>query len=481
MHTSTRTAVAAALLLAADALAAPRAAAQVVTKDAPAPTGAAPRREQPPALGTPRGFTLPAGRTLTLSNGMRVTLVPFGTVPKATVRLFVRTGNIDERAGETWLADLTGDLMGEGTTTLSAQQIAETAAGMGGSLAIGVGMDQTSVGGDVLGERAPEMVRLVSDVVLRPAMPASELPRLKANRLRTLAVQRASPQSQAAEKFAQTMYGDHPYGRYFPTQDQLQGYTIDQVRAFHAANFGAARAQLYVVGVFDQAAVERAAREAFGEWTAGAPATKNPPQPKSARSLALVDRPNAVQSTVVLGLPVANPTNADWTALQVTDALLGGAFGSRITSNIREQKGYTYSPFSTLSTHVADAVWMQQADVTTNVTGASLTEIFKEIDRLRAEAPPAQELDGIKQNLAGVFVLQNGSRGGITSQLQFVNLHGLGEDYLSGYVKRVLGVTPTDVRRVAQEYLVPGKMTITVVGDRKTVEPQLAPFVTVTP
>jgi predicted Zn-dependent peptidase len=481
MHTHiTRTAAVAALALAAHA-AAPRAAAQVVTKDGPATAAATPRREQPPAIGTPRGFTLPAGRTLTLANGMRVTLVPFGTVPKATVRLFVRTGNIDEKPGETWLADLTGDLMAEGTTTRSAQQVAETAAGMGGALGVSVGMDQTSVGGDVLGERAPEMIRLVSDVVRRPALPASELPRLKANRVRTLAVQRASAQAQAAEKFAQTMYGDHPYGRYFPTQEQLQGYTIEQARAFHAANFGAARAQLYVVGVFDQAAVERAAREAFGDWAAGAPATKNPPQPKATRSLALVDRPNAVQSTVVLGLPVPNPTSADWTALQVTDALLGGAFGSRITSNIREQKGYTYSPFSTLSTHVADAVWMQQADVTTNVTGASLTEIFKEIDRLRGEAPPPQELDGIKQNLAGVFVLQNGSRGGITSQLQFVNLHGLGEDYLTGYVKRVLGVTPTDVQRIAKDYLVPGRMTITVVGDKKTVEPQLAPFVTVTP
>ncbi|AHG88300.1 peptidase M16 domain protein [Gemmatirosa kalamazoonensis] len=457
-------------------LASVAAAQQPVTKDAPAGP-----REQPPALAPARDFKLPAPTRLTLPNGMRVALVPFGTIPKATVRLYVRTGNIDERSDQTWLADLTGDLMVEGTATRTARQIAEETAAMGGSLGIGVGTDQTNIGGEVLGERAPDMVRLVADVVRHPAFPASELPRLKANRLRSLAVQRSQAQTLASERFAQVMYGDHPYGRFYPTEAQLQGYTVDEVKAFHAANYGAARATLYVVGVYDRAAVERAVREAFGDWAAGAPPTKNPPTPVAKRSVALIDRPDAVQSTIIVGLPVPDPSNPDYTKLVVTDALLGGAFGSRITSNIREQKGYTYSPFSFINTHVGDAYWAEQADVTTNVTGASLTEIFKEVDRLQAEAPPAQELGGIKNNLAGVFVLQNGSRAGITSQLQFVNLNGLGEDYLTGYVKRVLAVTPEDVQQTARKYLDKSKMTLVVVGDKKTVEAQLAPFVPTVP
>jgi len=437
----------------------------------------APARQAPPPLAPARDFKLPAATKLTLPNGLRVALVPFGTIPKAAVRLYVRTGNIDERADQTWLADLTGDLMGEGTTSRSARQVAEATAAMGGSLGIGVGLDQTTVGGEVLAERAPEMVRLVADVVRHPALPASELPRLKANRQRSLAVARTQAQTLAAERFAQVLYGDHPYGRFFPTSQQLDGYTAEQIRAFHAANFGAARSTLYVVGVFDRAAVERAVRDAFGDWAAGAPPTKNPPTPATKRSVALIDRPDAVQSTLVVGLPVPDPSSPDFTKLEVTDALLGGAFGSRITSNIREQKGYTYSPFSTISTHAGDAYWAEQADVTTNVTGASLTEIFKEIDRLRDTAPPAPELDGIKNNLAGVFVLQNGSRGGITSQLQFVNLHGLGDDYLTGYVRRVLAVTPADVQQTARKYLDRSRMTLVVVGDKKTVESQIAPFV----
>ena len=142
-------------------------------------------------------------------------------------------------------------------------------------------------------------------------------------------------------------------------------------------------------------------------------------------------------------------------------------------NDVREQKGYTYSPFSAISAHPGQADWVETADVTTNVTGESLKEIFYEIDRLRKEAPSANELRGIQNNLAGVFVVQNASRNGVIGRLAFVDLHGLGPDYLSTYVKRVMAVTPDDVRRTASEYLTPDKMTLVVVGDEKVVKAQV--------
>jgi zinc protease len=178
----------------------------------------------------------------------------------------------------------------------------------------------------------------------------------------------------------------------------------------------------------------------------------------------------------MVGLPVPDPTAKDYTALQVTDALLGGTFGSRITTNIREQKGYTYSPFSSVATHRRDAYWVQQADVTTKFTGASLKEIFGEIDRLQKAAPGTTELDGIKNNMIGIFTLRNASRGGIVNQLAEADLQGLGDDYLSGYVKRVMAVSPAEVQRITTTYLTPDRMTLVVVGDKATVAEQLAPF-----
>jgi zinc protease len=434
------------------------------------------QKQEPPPVGTPKDFRLPAKHELTLANGMVVTLVPFGTVPKVAVMLAVRAGRINETANQVWLSELTGDLMEEGTTTVPAAQLAKQTADMGGDLAVTVGYDQTTIGGEVLGERAAEMVRLVADVARNPLLPASELQRLKADRLRTLSIQKSQPQPVAEEKFRSILYGSHPYGRMFPTEQALKGYSLAQIREFHRANFGGRRAHLYVVGVFDAAAVERAAREAFGAWRSGPAPAAAAVRGRSKRTLVLLDRPNAVQSTIMMGLPVPNPVHPDYIALQVTNSLLGGAFGSRITSNIREQKGYSYSPYSAVTNLYHQAHWAEQADVTTNVTGASLREIFKEIDRLRSEAPSRGELTGIEKNMAGNFAILNSSRLGITGRLQFADLQGLPDSYLTGYVKRVLAVSPEQVKTIAQKYLRPSAMTIVVVGDRKSVTPQVKPY-----
>ena len=221
--------------------------------------------------------------------------------------------------------------------------------------------------------------------------------------------------------------------------------------------------------------MEASIRTAFDAWPRGATAAAPPKPGARAGGFALIDRAGAPQSTVMLGLKVPDPSHADWVALEVTDSLLGGSFASRITANIREQKGYTYSPYSALDSHPGDARWYEAADVTTNVTGPSLKEIFFEIDRLRKDAPTSTELQGIKNNLAGVFVVQNASRSGVLSRLAFVDQHGLGDQYLASYVKRVMAVTPDDVRRIANQYLTPEKMTVVVVGDTKSVQDQVAP------
>jgi len=440
------------------------------------PAAAQAPRETPPAPGAPKDFALPPIRTFALPNGLQVTMSPYGLTPKVAVRLVVRTGNVDETAETTWLADLTRDLMLEGTTTRTAQQIAEEAARYGGSVGFSVGMNESSIGADVLSEFGPNMVRLIADIARNPRFPETELARLKANRLRQITVAKTQQQQLANEKFLAVLYPNHPYGRMFPTESQVQGYTIDQLRSFHATHYGARRSHFYVVGRFDAAAMEAAIRESLGEWQPGTEPVFNAPAPRTARVIHVVDRPGAVQSTIYLGLPVVDPSHPDYVALRVTDAILGGSFGSRITSNIREQKGYTYSPASTINPFLKNAFWAEIADVTTNVTGPSLKEIFLEIDRLQSEPPSAQELESIQKYLAGVFVLQNSSRNGIIGQLQFTKLHGLGDSYLRDLVRKIYAVTPADVQRIAREYLKDDTMTIVIAGDKRVIEEQIKPF-----
>jgi zinc protease len=393
-----------------------------------------------------------------------------------TVRAVTRTGNLNDPAGKTWLADLTGDLMKEGTATRSGQQISEEAARMGGTLSVSVGDEQTSVGLDVLSEFGADAVALVADVLQRPSLPASELERLKNNLRRNLAIARTQPSQIAFERFRKVLYGEHPFGVVFPTDDALKGYTIEDVRKFYADNYGAQRTAVYVAGVFDAKAMRQAITQAFDKWAKGAPAVENVPKPTSARAVHLINRPGAAQSTIYLGLPVVDPSHKDYIPLVVTDYILGGAFTSRITSNIRENKGYTYSPSSQVSTRFRDAYWVEVADVTTNVTGPSLKEIFFEIERLQKEPPSEAELRGIKNNLAGIFVIQNSSRAGIISQLAFLDLHRLPETYLTNFVQNVINVTPADVQRAAREYLRADRMAVIVVGDEEKIAEQIKPY-----
>ena len=431
---------------------------------------------EPPKPGTPKDFRVPEPRRFTLSNGLQVALVQWGEMPKVRIGLSVRSGNAFEAANEVWLADLTGSMLREGTATRNATQISKEAARMGGSLSVAVGGDSTSIGGEVLSEFGPDMVQLLADVVRNPRFPEAELPRLKTDMSRDLAVSLSQPQQVALQKFRAVLYGDHPTARVFPTEEMIKGFSLEQVRRFYTSTYGAGRSRLYVVGRFDAARVEAAIRKAFDGWAKGTPATAPKASPKTSRAIYLIDRPGAPQSTIVLGVPAVDPTHEDFVALTVMNSLLGGAFASRITKNIREDKGYTYSPYSELSTRYRDTYWAQNADVTTAQTGASLKEIFAEIDRLQAAAPSSEELTGIKNYLAGTYILQNSSRVGIAGQLQFVDLHGLPASYPNTYVKQVMAVTPQQVMEVATKYLTDDQATIVVVGDRKTIEEQLKPF-----
>ncbi len=434
------------------------------------------QKEKPPEGATPKAFHLPPKQVFTLKNGIQVALVPYGRVPKVAVNVVVRSGNLNEKPDQVWLADVMGDLMKEGTTKRTAEQIAQDTARMGGSVFVGVGSEQSTIGGDVLSDFGPELVTLLAEIAQHPAFPASELARIKNNRVRNLAIQKSQAGSQASEKFYKVIYGNHSFGSLYPTAEMLKSYTIEQVQNFYKENFGAARTRIYVAGNFNTEAIKKAITSAFEAWEKGKDAITDVPKTMQAKSIHLIDRPGAVQSTIYFGLPVIDPSHPDYVALQVTNAILGGSFGSRITANIREQKGYTYSPNSFVTTHYRDGFWAQNADVTTAFTGASIKEIIFEIERLQKEPPSADELNGIKNYLAGIFVIQNSSRGGLIGQLSFADFHGLGDSYVKTYVQRVQAVTPQDVQRIMQTYIRPEKMTLVVVGDKSKIVEQLVPY-----
>jgi len=434
------------------------------------------QKETPPEGGKPRDFKLPHKVTFKLQNGLAVTMVKYGEVPKVSVMAALRVGNVNELADEIWLASLTANMLKEGTANRSAQEIRNEAAMMGGSVDVGVSGDQTSVSGEVLSESAAGFIELIGDVLKNPKFPEPELPRLKNDKVRELSLDLSSPQALTGERFQKVIYAGHPYGRGFPTEAMLLGYSIDQVRKFYNANFCAMRTHIYIAGRFDEKAVRSAIEKAFKGWKKGDKALVNIPKPSVKKEIFINERAGAPQSTIQIGLPVIDPSNKDYIPLQVTNSLLGGSFASRITSNIREQKGYTYSPYSAVSVKYRTAYWSEVADVTTNVTGASLKEILYEVNKLRTEAPPQEELKGIQNYMAGTFVLQNSSRTGIIGILSFLDFHGLPDTYLTDYVKSVHAVTPEKVKQTTLKYIRPDDMVIVITGDKEKIAKQVEEF-----
>jgi zinc protease len=435
------------------------------------------QKQTPPEGGPAKAFTVPAHETYTLPNGLKVTLVPYGNIPKVSADITIAAGSSDEGKDHQGVAGLTSDLLKEGTEKLTSSQLADEAARMGTTLGTSSAYDRTDVELDVLSEFGPDAVRLLADVVMHPRLPESELDRLKNDQLRQIAVASSRPQTIALMSFRKTLYGDHPYSVILPSEADVKKIGIQDVKSYVSANFNPKRAHIYVAGKFDLPAVKKAIASTLGTWQAsGAARSATVPKPNPQRTLELIDRAGAPQSTIMIGLPVATADNPDAIPLAVTNALLGGSFNSRITANIREQKGYTYSPQGAISNRYHDAYWVEQADVTTKYTGASLKEIVGEIQRLASEPPAAAELKGIQAYLSGLFILRNSSRGALITQLQSVDALGLGEDYLKTYVAKVNAVTPADVQKMTAQYLKPGSMTIVVVGDKSKITEELAPY-----
>ena len=323
-------------------------------------TGMKAQTEQP-LPGNPKNFVLPEIKTFKLDNGLSVTLVPYGQLPKVTVNLIIRAGNLNEGEDELLLADLMASLMKEGTTSLSGQEIAERSASMGGVINISVNPETTSISADVLSESGLALIDLMSDIVMNPVFPSSEIGRLKNDLKRDINLRKSQPENLAFELFRKVLYPGHPFGRMFPDDDDIDSYTIEKIKAFFNDNYGARRAHIYVAGKFDESEVEKSIRKSFGSWKDGPEILINVPEPLKTHKVYIIDRPGAPQSVLNIGLPVISPSDKDYIALSVTNSLLGGSFISRITKNIRENKGYSYSPRSSVSSRYHDAYWMQHA------------------------------------------------------------------------------------------------------------------------
>jgi len=435
-----------------------------------------------PAVGPERPFQLAPRVERTLANGLRVIATRQTAIPKVSITLTVLSGYSSDPADLTGLASMTADLIQEGTKTKNSRQIRRDAFGMGGTLTAAASQDYTSVSARGLAEFAPQLLDLVADVAMNPTIPEDELAILKKQHLQTVAQQKASPQFLANRTFRRELFGTHPYARTSETEASLQAMDRAKLVAFHRDHYRPNNAFLLIVGAIDPDAMLAAAEKTFGAWTRGeVPAPAFPSAPAlTGRKVFFVQRPNSIQSSIALGNTAVKRADPRWYELTLANTIYGGAFNSRIVRNIREEKGYTYSPQSALTGFANAGFYRFAADVRNEVTGATLTEVFKEIDKMRAEGSDGAELQGAKQYLRGIFPIQTATQTGLSATLNNVYVFGLPKDYPETFRARIAAVTPEQVKSAAASLFGSENSVIAIVGDYEKVKSQLGAFKDIT-
>ena len=448
------------------------AAAAQAQKEAPLP------KDLPP-YGTQPAFQPPEVKATKLDNGLTVWLVAQPGLPKVSFRIVVLGGLAVDSRGRPGLSELLATTLSQGTKTRSAKQIAEEIQSAGGDLSVGADRDSISVSTSVLSSKTELAAGLLEDMLENASFPDSEVALAKRNLSNSLREREAQPGFQANRALARVLFGSGPYSVIAPTQDSLGRMTSDELRQEFSRRFRPDQAILVAVGDFDAAKMTMMIREKLGGWRAptAPPATVNAkPAGPAPHEVTFVARPNSVQTTLVLAGFGPLRSDPDYEPAEVADAIYGGTFTSRLVTNIREDKGYTYSPGSNLATLRQAAVFRTKADVRNAVTGASLNEILYEMNRMATTSPTDEELSRAKRFLLGIEAILLQSRSSVGGELADLWLNGLGPDAIASYNRKISATTAEDVDAVARKYFPASRMTIVAVGEEKVIRDALAPF-----
>ncbi|WP_208277738.1 M16 family metallopeptidase [Massilia oculi] len=440
--------------------------------DARAPSGM-------PAYGQEKSIPAPKIARQTLSNGLTVWVVPRQGLPCVDYVLALRgAGFAADAPNQSGFAAMLAGMLNEGTSKRDSRAIAEAAQGMGGEVAASPAADGIIVSGNALASQASGMLELMAEIVRQPSFPENEVALAKANALQSLRVSETQPTFRAERAIKKAVYGDHPYGRTDPTVESINAVSAGMLRTEHAKRFRPDRALLVVTGRITEAEAMKLAQAAFGDWKASGAALPDTPAVATGVKPAriLLERDGSVQSTLRLGSPGIAASAADQIPLRLTSTILGGGFSSRINTNLREEKGYTYGASAGARMSRAGGMMVGGADVRNEVTGASLEEYFKEYKRLGADLVPAKEMDMNKRYVAGGYLLSNQLQRSVANTLAANWLVGLPPEFLGEYVPKIQKVTPEQVRTVARKYFAPENQSIVVVGDPSKLEEQLKPY-----
>ncbi len=421
-------------------------------------------RKQAPAPGPAPKVEMGAYQEFQLKNGLRVLVVENHKLPKVSFQLLVDVPPVKE--GElAGYVEMTGQMLARGTKNRTKSQIDEEIDFIGATLSTSAsGMFAAS-----LSKHRDKLLDIMSDVLLRPTFPHEEFEKLKKQTLSGLASAKDDPNTISANVSSVLAYGkSHPYGE-LTTETTVGAINVDYCKAFYQSYFRPEISYLAMVGDITLKEAKVLAERYFGAWAKGVVIKESfeTPQAPAGRKVAFVNKTAAVQSVINITYPVnLAPGAPDAIKASVMNTLLGGYFSSRFNANIREAKGYSYGVRSSLTPDREVAAFNAGGAVRNDVTDSTIVEFLYEMDRLRTEPVPSDELEMVKSVMNGNFARSLEVPENVARYALNIARYNLPKDYYATYLEKLSKVSAQDVMDMAKKYLLTNNAWIVVVGNK---------------
>jgi len=433
-------------------------------------------RKSAPAPGPAPKVVLGTFEQFQLANGLKVIVVENHKVPLVSFQVTVDGPKVHEGEMAGYI-ETAGALLATGTTTRTKAQINNAVDFMGASLNSSGG----GISGSCLTKHVDGLLELMSDVLMHPTFPKDEFDKIILQTQSALLAGKTSPDYLTGNVSQVLNYGkNHPYGN-VTTEISVKKITLDACKAYYQNYFRPNISYLVIVGDIVPGKAKELAEKYFGSWERKEvqDIAHPTPQPPQKTQVAFVDKPGAVQSVIRVTYPVVlTPGAPDAIKANVLNTLLGGPgfFGSRLLSNLREDKGYTYGATSFLNSDPLVGCFEAEASVRNEVTDSSVTQFLLEMNRLRSKKVEEGELTKVKNFLSGAFARSLESPWTVARFAYNIVRYNLPPDYYATYLEKMAAVTSEDLMAVAKKYILPDQAYILVVGDKTAVAKKLIRF-----